>query len=105
MTIKINKKHYGPLDMDSEHEVDAILDSLDPSLYRVKVGKQLFMNLGPKIIKKINNLGFGVFLDLKLHDIPNTVTRPWETFKFESMDDKYSFIWWKGNGRSFCAKN
>ena len=74
MTIKINKKQIiVALDLDSEHEVDAILDLLDPSLYRVKVGKQLFMNLGPMIIKKINNLGFEVFLDLKLHDIPNTV--------------------------------
>ena len=76
MTIKINKKQIiVALDMDSEHEVDAILDLLDPSLYRVKVGKQLFMNLGPMIIKKINNLGFEVFLDLKLHDIPNTVSK------------------------------
>ena len=74
MTIKINKKQIiVALDMDSEREVDDILDLLDPSLYRVKVGKQLFMNLGPKMIKRINNLGFEVFLDLKLHDIPNTV--------------------------------
>jgi len=76
MTIKINKKQIiVALDMDSEREVDDILDLLDPSLYRVKVGKQLFMNLGPKIIKRINNLGFEVFLDLKLHDIPNTVSK------------------------------
>ena len=76
MTIKINKKQIiVALDMDSEREVDDILDLLAPSLYRVKVGKQLFMNLGPKIIKRINNLGFEVFLDLKLHDIPNTVSK------------------------------
>ena len=74
MTIKINKKQIiVALDMDSEQEVEATLALLDPNLYRVKVGKQLFMNLGPKIIEKINNLGFEIFLDLKLHDIPNTV--------------------------------
>ena len=70
MTIKINKKQIiVALDMDSEQEVEATLALLDPNLYRVKVGKQLFMNLGPKIIEKINNLGFEIFLDLKLHDL------------------------------------
>ena len=54
MTIKINKKQIiVALDMDSEQEVEATLALLDPNLYRVKVGKQLFMNHGPKIIEKI----------------------------------------------------
>ena len=39
----------------------------------VKVGMQLFYSEGPEIIKKIKDMGFKVFLDLKLHDIPNTV--------------------------------
>ena len=107
MTIKINKKQIiVALDMDSEHEVDAILDSLDPSLYRVKVGKQLFMNLGPKIINKINNLGFEVFLDLKLHDIPNTVGKALgNILSLNLWMTNIHLIWWKGNGRSFRAKN
>lgn len=76
MTIKINKKQIiVGLDCDTEEEVEAILTLLDPNLYRVKVGKQLFMNCGPNIIEKINNLGFEIFLDLKLHDIPNTVSK------------------------------
>ena len=76
MTIKINKKQIiVGLDCDTEEEVEAILALLDPNLYRVKVGKQLFMNCGPNIIEKINNFGFEIFLDLKLHDIPNTVSK------------------------------
>jgi len=76
MTIKINKKQIiVGLDCDTEEEVETILTLLDPNLYRVKVGKQLFMNCGPNIIDKINNFGFEIFLDLKLHDIPNTVSK------------------------------
>lgn len=76
MTIKINKKQIiVGLDCDTEEEVEAILTLLDPNLYRVKVGKQLFMNCGPNIVEKINNFGFEIFLDLKLHDIPNTVSK------------------------------
>lgn len=76
MTIKINKKQIiVGLDCDTEEEVETILTLLDPNLYRVKVGKQLFMNCGPNIIEKINNFGFEIFLDLKFHDIPNTVSK------------------------------
>jgi len=76
MILKINKKQIiVGLDCDTEEEVEAILTLLDPNLYRVKVGKQLFMNCGPNIIEKINNFGFEIFLDLKLHDIPNTVSK------------------------------
>ncbi len=61
------------LDFSSEDEVLRLLDQLDPRLCRVKVGKELFTARGPKLVKKIHKRAFDVFLDLKFHDIPNTV--------------------------------
>jgi orotidine-5'-phosphate decarboxylase len=46
---------------------------LDPKLCKVKVGTELYTAAGPQVIENINKSGFDVFLDLKYHDIPNTV--------------------------------
>jgi orotidine-5'-phosphate decarboxylase len=51
----------------------ALADQLDPALCRAKVGKELFTACGPSIVKALHQRGFEVFLDLKFHDIPNTV--------------------------------
>jgi orotidine-5'-phosphate decarboxylase len=50
-----------------------IASRLDPALCRVKVGKELFVAAGPSVIEGLQRAGFEVFLDLKFHDIPNTV--------------------------------
>jgi len=52
-----------------------LADQLDPEKCRVKVGKELFTREGPSILKALHERDFDVFLDLKFHDIPNTVAR------------------------------
>ena len=62
------------LDMDSERALE-LAKKLNPQECKVKVGSQLFTADGPIIIDKLNELGFDIFLDLKFHDIPNTVKK------------------------------
>ena len=52
---------------------NAILDQLDPSLCKIKIGSVVFNALGKSFIQLTSQRGFKIFLDLKLHDIPNTV--------------------------------
>lgn len=53
----------------------ALADSLDPTLCRLKVGKELFVACGHEIIKQLHARQFEIFLDLKFHDIPNTTAQ------------------------------
>lgn len=61
------------LDVDSADAAVAVARRLDPSLCRLKIGKELFTAAGPRVVEQVQALGFEVFLDLKFHDIPNTV--------------------------------
>ncbi|HSS65150.1 MAG TPA: orotidine-5'-phosphate decarboxylase [Gammaproteobacteria bacterium] len=61
------------LDVSTQEDALALASSLDPRLCRVKVGKELFTRIGPRVVEALQNRGFGVFLDLKFHDIPDTV--------------------------------
>jgi orotidine-5'-phosphate decarboxylase len=53
----------------------ALADRLEPSLCRLKVGKELFTATGPDVLEKLMQRGFEIFLDLKFHDIPNTTAQ------------------------------
>ena len=63
------------LDFPNEHETMQLVEQLDPSLCRLKVGKELFTRCGPALVSQLVDNNFDVFLDLKYHDIPNTVAR------------------------------
>ncbi|MBY5969522.1 orotidine-5'-phosphate decarboxylase [Halomonas denitrificans] len=61
------------LDYPSMDAALCMADRLDPERCRVKVGKELFTRSGPSVLDALHGRGFEVFLDLKFHDIPNTV--------------------------------
>ncbi len=63
------------LDYEKESDALALVDQIDPSLCRLKVGKEMFTTLGMNFVKQLHQRNFDVFLDLKYHDIPNTVAR------------------------------
>ena len=63
------------LDFPNENEALTLVDQLEPGRCRLKVGKELFTRSGPEFVKKLVKQNFDVFLDLKFHDIPNTVAR------------------------------
>ena len=54
-------------------EANAILDQLNPNLCKIKIGSVVFNSLGKSFLQEVSSRGFKIFLDLKLHDIPNTV--------------------------------
>lgn len=68
------KKIIVALDTSTEKSALALAATLDPEYCRVKVGKELFTSAGPNIVEALQKENFDVFLDLKFHDIPNTVS-------------------------------
>ena len=60
-------------DFADENSTMNLVDRLEPGLCRLKIGKELFTRCGPDLVRRIVDSGYDVFLDLKFHDIPNTV--------------------------------
>ncbi|MEH6467698.1 MAG: orotidine-5'-phosphate decarboxylase, partial [Porticoccus sp.] len=63
------------LDYNNVSEANRFVDSVSPELCKLKVGKELFTLAGPQFVTGLVSQGFDVFLDLKFHDIPNTVSK------------------------------
>jgi len=63
------------LDFDNKASAMSFVDQVSPQDCRLKVGKEMFTYFGPELVKQFVNKGFDVFLDLKFHDIPNTVAK------------------------------
>jgi len=61
------------LDYPDATQALELVEQLEPALCRLKVGKEMFTRLGPAFIEQLSGRGFEIFLDLKFHDIPNTV--------------------------------
>lgn len=67
-----SKRIIVALDFDRAESALTLVRQLDPTQCYLKVGKELFTRAGPALVEQVQQLGFGVFLDLKFHDIPNT---------------------------------
>lgn len=63
------------LDFDNQDNLLSLVDRLDPNACRLKVGKEVFTLFGPQLVKSLIERDFDLFLDLKFHDIPNTVAK------------------------------
>ncbi|BDX06657.1 orotidine-5'-phosphate decarboxylase [Planctobacterium marinum] len=70
-----NSKVIVALDYNEKEKAIAFVDSVTPDSCKLKVGKEMFTLFGPDFVKELVGRGFDVFLDLKFHDIPNTVAK------------------------------
>lgn len=73
MTLKLEREVIVALDFPTLEETLEFLDKFEEDKPFVKVGMELYLQNGPVVIEEIKNRGHKIFLDLKLHDIPNTV--------------------------------
>ncbi|SDJ71602.1 orotidine-5'-phosphate decarboxylase [Ferrimonas sediminum] len=73
--MQVNPKVLVALDFNNIDDALAFVDSIDADQCRLKVGKELFTSFGPQFVRQLVERGFDVFLDLKFHDIPNTVAK------------------------------
>ena len=63
------------LDFNQKSKALDFVKQLDPTMCKLKVGKEMFTHFGPDFVKQLVNEKYDVFLDLKFHDIPNTVAK------------------------------
>ncbi len=63
------------LDVSDAEQAIELAEAIAPAVGAFKIGKELFVSAGPDIVKRVRDTGASVFLDLKFHDIPNTVAK------------------------------
>lgn len=63
------------LDFNNQADALAFVEGVNPDECRLKIGKEMFTLFGPEFVKELVGRGFDIFLDLKFHDIPNTVAK------------------------------
>lgn len=61
------------LDLDSEKEIEKVVETLSPKEVKFKIGSIAFTKFGPQLVRKFTNKNIDIFVDLKLYDIPNTM--------------------------------
>lgn len=71
----VDPKVIVALDYHDQEKCLELVQKLSPQLCRLKIGKEMFTLFGPQLVERLQKLGFEVFLDLKFHDIPNTVAK------------------------------
>ena len=74
----IDSKIIVALDYANSKNALSLVNQLNPDLCKLKVGKELFTAAGPQLVEELVAKNFKVFLDLKFHDIPNTVQKACE---------------------------
>ena len=108
----MNKRLIIALDVSTKDEMTKIVNEIGDTILTYKVGAQLFLNLGNDAIKFLKDKGKNVLLDLKFHDIPNTVSKAVEASVnlgvdmitlhslggFEMMESAQKMVWEKGKG-------
>jgi orotidine-5'-phosphate decarboxylase len=75
IVVMTDPKIIVALDFDNKANALNFIDRLDSDMCRLKVGKEMFTYFGPELVKQLVAKNFDVFLDLKFHDIPNTVAK------------------------------
>ncbi len=73
MVEKIKNPIIAALDVPTAEQALKLAEQIAPAVGAFKIGKELFVSAGPDIVKRVRDTGVSVFLDLKFHDIPNTV--------------------------------
>ena len=102
-----SKKVFVALDLNNFQKIEKIIESVKNHIFGVKIGYEFFLNFGIEGYKKIQRKKINIFLDLKLHDIPNTVKKAIETI--ETLKPKFTTVHISGGDKmlqsSILGKN